>query len=132
MAAAKAQLQSKLPKLKIKQTNKIYFQLFYGKTHSVHNSAVLYSADSALLTAAAALQLLQRRYSKEVVWRVSLLLLAAPGSPTPYSATAAAVGGGDLAAVAAVVAATATSAVHSSALGLTVTSMLTTEASTRV
>ena len=60
----------------------------------MHNSAVLYSADSALLTAAAALQLLQRRYSKEVVWRVSLLLLAAPGSPTPYSATAVAVGGG--------------------------------------
>ena len=41
-------------------------------------------------------------------------------------------GGGGVAAVAAVVAATATSAVHSSALGLTVTSMLTTEASTRV
>ena len=97
----------------------------------MHNSAVLYSADSALLTAAAALQLLLRRYSKEVVWRVSLLLLAAHGSPTLYCAAAAAAGVAVGTAVAAS-AATATSAVHSSALGLTVTSMLTTEASTLV
>ena len=99
----------------------------------MHNSAVLYSADSALLTAAAALQLLLRRYSKEVVWRVSLLLLAAHGSPTLYCAAAAVAGVAVLTAVAVVkAAATATSAVHSSALGLTVTSMLTTEASTLV
>ena len=117
-SAAKAQLQSKLPKLKIKQTNKIYFRLFSGKNHGVHNSAVLYSVDSALLTAAAALQQLQRRYPKEVVWRVSLLLLAAP----PHCTTA-------LQQPWPVASATAISAVHSSALGLTVTSMLTTEAS---
>ena len=55
---------------------------------------------------------------------------AARGSPTLYCAAAAAAGA-PVAAVAAA-AATAISAVHSSALGLTVTSMLTTEASTLV
>ena len=66
---------------------------------------------------------------------------AARGSRLPHTVQrysrlgrrgASAGSGGGVAAVAAVVAATATSAVHSSALGLTVTSMLTTEASTRV
>ena len=51
---------------------------------------------------------------------------AARGSPTQYCAAAAAAG---VAVAAAVASATAISAVHSSALGLTVTSMLTTEAS---
>ena len=59
---------------------------------------------------------------------------AARGSPTLYCAAAAAAAGvAVVAAVAAAVApATTISAVHSSALGLTVTSMLTTEASTLV
>ena len=62
---------------------------------------------------------------------------AARGSRLPHTVQrysrlgrrGASAGGGG---VAAVVSATATSAVHSSALGLTVTSMLTTEVSTRV
>ena len=57
---------------------------------------------------------------------------AARGSPTLYCAAAAAAAGVAVVAAVAAAAATAISAVHSSALGLTVTSMLTTEASTLV